>query len=408
MAGVIAMLVILAGWSLVAGRLARWNVTPAIAVVAAGIVLTAGSDPAISVDVDNHIAERVVEVALALVLFVDATESPGGLLGNEPRITLRLLMIALPLSLLLAWGLGFTLLPDQDIWVLALVAIVAVPTDLAPAVTLVRDRRVPARLRGLLNVESGLNDGVIAPLFLFCVAGAMAPEHGSPVLDALGHAVPAVLLALGVGAGVGTLGARGLTRAWGRGWTQPAALRLGVLALPLLAYTLAVAVEGNGFVAAFVAGVCFSSSARRLPSDALQLVEDTGTLVSLAVWFVFGQVVNQALVSGLSLSIIVFALLALTVVRMLPVALSLVRTDIRGRDALFLGWMGPRGLASIVFGTLAYIELEGEASVVVVKAMVVTVLASVVLHGLSAGPIAAAYGRARTAPLSRGSSGRAG
>ncbi len=395
MAAVIAMLVILIGWSLVAGRLGRFNVTPALAMVLAGMVLTAGTEPFVNVGVDNVIAERVVEVTLAVVLFIDATESPGGVLGREPRLMLRLLAIALPLGLLLAFVSGLALLPVDDVWVVALAAAVVVPTDLSPAAALIRDRRLPSRLRGLLNVESGLNDGIVAPVFVFCLAAAASPEEQESVSEALLDAVPDLLLALGAGGALGIAGARGLGWAWRRGWTEAAALRLGVLGLPLLSYVLALALGANGFVAAFVCGIAFSSGARHIPHDALQLTEDVGTLMSLAVWFVFGQVVDQALRAGIPLGTIVYGLLALTVVRVVPVVLSLVGTDVGRRDAVALGWLGPRGLASIVFGTLAYIELEGQAGVVVVEAMVVTVLASVVLHGFSAAPIAGAYGRAR-------------
>lgn len=395
MAAVIAMLAILIGWSLVAGRLGRFNVTPALAMVVAGMVLTAGSEPFVNVSVDNVIAERVVEVTLAVVLFIDATESPGGVLGREPRLMVRLLAISLPFGLLLAFVSGLALLPVDDVWVVALAAAVVVPTDLSPAAALLRDRRMPSRLRGLLNVESGLNDGIVAPVFVFCLAAAIAPEERESVVEALVNVVPDLLLALGAGAALGLAGARGLEWAWRRGWTEAAALRLGVLGLPLLSYALALALDANGFVAAFVCGIAFSSGARHIPHGALQLTEDVGTLMSLAVWFVFGQVVDQALRAGIPLGTIVYGLLALTVVRIVPVMLSLVGTDVGRRDAVALGWLGPRGLASIVFGTLAYIELEGTAGVVVVEAMVVTVLASVVLHGFSATPIAAAYGRAR-------------
>jgi len=390
---VIAMLVILLAWALVAGRLARWNVTTAIAMVAAGIVLGFGSNPIFQVDLDTKTAERGVEIALAIVLFIDATEVPKGILGPEPRLTMRLVGIALPLSLVLGWLAGLALFPGQDLWVLAVLAVIAVPTDLAPVVSIVRDKRVPARLRNLLNVEAGLNDGVVAPIFLFAVAAAETPEAGSPIGEALADAVPAILIALGVGAAVGLLGSRLLARAWGKGWTEPAALRFGVLALPLLCYTVSVALGGNGFVAAFVAGVLFNSSAHRLPEDALHLVDDAGGLLSLAVWFMFGQLVDQAFEIGFQWELALYALLALTVVRIVPVALSLIGTGISRRDSLLVGWLGPRGLASIVFGLLGFIELSRpREAAIVVQVMVIVVLASVVLHGLSAGPIAAAYG----------------
>lgn len=397
MAGVIVLLVVLLGWALVARRLARWSITTAIAMVLAGMALTAGADPVITLDLETKTVERGVEVVLAILLFIDATEVPHGILGREPRITIRLLAIGLPLSLLLAWLAGFALLPSGDAWVLALLAIIVVPVDLAPAVAIVRDRRVPRRLREIVNVEAGLNDGLVAPLFLFCVAGATAAP-GSTAAEALVEAGPAILVSLGVGAAVGVCGAQLLTNSWNHGWSEPSALRLGVLALPLLAYALAILMGGNGFVAAFLAGAFFASGARELPAGTLQLTEDVGELLALIVWFVFGKAVNEVLGGGVTVGIVVYAVLALTAVRILPILLALRGTGIGRRDAVFLGWMGPRGLASIVFGFLALIDLEGAEDTLVTKVMVVTVLLSVVLHGLSAGPIGAAYGRRRGRP----------
>ncbi|MQA72783.1 MAG: hypothetical protein GEU88_00240 [Solirubrobacterales bacterium] len=393
MIAVIAMLAILLGWALVSGRLARWNITPAVAMIAAGALLTLGSDPAVELNLDGRVAERIVEVTLAVVLFVDATEVPAGILGREPRITGRLIGIALPLSLLLAWAAGFLVLPEQGAWILALLATIVVPIDLAPVAAVVRDRRVPGRLRDLLNVEAGLNDGVISPLFFFCLAGAGADLGDRPVGDALLDAVPAALVALGVGAALGFVSARLLGWAWSRGWTRAPGLRLGVLAVPLLSYAVAGVLDGNGFVAAFVAGVLFNSSARLLPDDAVHLVEDAGSLLSLAIWFGFGQVVNEVFTDRIGLDVVVYAILALTVVRVVPVLLSLAGSGIGRRDALFLAWLGPRGQASVVFGLLAFIHLSDPEESFVLEVMTITVLLSVVLHGLSAGPLAAAYGR---------------
>ena len=169
------LLLIPLAWGLVAGRLARWSITAPIAMVAAGVALTAGSDPLYRLELDTSAIEHFVEVVLAVVLFVDATEVEGGFFGKEPKITARLLLIALPLSLVLAVAFGALTFPHANFWILAVIATVVMPTDLAPVVALVRDRRIPSRLRDLLNVESGFNDGFIAPLFLFAVAAA----HGT-------------------------------------------------------------------------------------------------------------------------------------------------------------------------------------------------------------------------------------
>lgn len=399
MFGIAFLLLIVVLWALVARRLETISITMAIALVIVGAVLTRGAHPAITISLDTHVVERGVELVLAILLFVDASEVPGAAFSRERGVLARLLLIALPLSLLIAWGAGFLLFSDRNGWLLAVLAVIVVPVDLAPAVAIVRDRRVPARLRDILNVESGLNDGMVAPVFLFALAGASA-KH-TPGIEALDNALPAILIAVGVGAAVGFAGALSLSWSWRRNWTEPSALRLGVVALPVMTYTLASGLGGNGFVAAFVAGVVFAVRGRELPGECLQLTEDTGTLLSLCVWFLFGSAVNEVLDAGVQLDAILYAVLALTVVRVVPVMLALRGTDISRRDALFLGWMGPRGLASLVFGLLAVIGLHGSASTLAAEVMVTMVLLSVLAHGASVRPIALAFARAdrRTAAV---------
>jgi sodium/hydrogen antiporter len=397
MLALVVIMALLLCWALISGRLARWSVTAPLALLIAGVLLTAGPAPVFVFDIPYEAAEPVVEVILAILLFADATEIRGGVLGREPRLTVRLLLIALPLSLVLAWLVGIVLFANLGWWLLAVLATIVMPVDLAPAVSVLRDSRIPERLRQVLNAESGLNDGIVAPVFLFCLAGATVAGEDA-LAEAAGDFLPALALAAVVGVIVGVVAARVLHRSYAADWTQPAALRLGVLALPLLAYAGAVVVGGNGFVAAFVAGVFFGPEARRLPADALHLVEDAGALTSLMLWFIFGAVVNDTVAAGsITWQIVVYAALALTVVRMLPVTISLTGTDVSGPDRLFLGWLGPRGIASLVFGLLAFVDLEGEAANVVVTVMVVTVVGSIVLHGLSTGLVGAWYGRTKRA-----------
>lgn len=391
MLGVFVLVLVVLVWALIAGRLAMLSITTAMAVVVVGMVLTAGSNPVIRINLDTKIIERGVELTLAILLFADATVVPRSILRRERRVLTRLLTIGLPLSLIIAWLAGFALFSPREAWLLAVLAIIAVPVDLAPAVAIVRDQRVPERLRDIMNVEAGLNDGVAAPLFLFCLAGATA-KH-TPAAEALKNAVPAILIAVGVGGAIGLTAAVTLGWSWRRKWTEPSALRLGVLALPVMAYTLAIPLGGNGFVAAFVAGLLFAVPDHGLPSEALQLTEDVGSLLSLCVWFVFGRAVDQVLDAGVRVEVVVYALLALTVVRIIPVLVALRGTTITRLEAIFIGWMGPRGLASLVFGLLALIELNGNPSSLTAQVMVITVLLSVILHGVTAGPIGAAFAR---------------
>lgn len=393
MLALVVIMLLLLAWALVAGRLARYSVTAPLALLVAGVVLTAGPDPVFVLDVPYDSAERIVEVILAILLFTDATEVPGGILGKEPRLTLRLLLIALPLSLLAAWLCGAVLFGGRDLWLLAVLAAVVMPLDLAPAMAFARDRRIPERLRQILNAESGLNDGLVAPIFLFCLAAATAAGRDE-LTHAASDALPSLAIALVVGAVVGAVTARILRRASTAGWTQPSALRLGVLTIPLLAYAGATVLGGNGFVAAFVAGVLFEPQAQRLPHDALHLVEDVGAMLSLALWFVFGAIVNDTIAHGaITWRVVVYAALVLTVARALPVGVSMIRTDVSLRDRVFLGLLGPRGIASLVFGLLAFIDLDGPDGDFVVAVAVVTVVASIVVHGLSAGLVTSRFGK---------------
>ncbi|MCE3552924.1 cation:proton antiporter [Pseudonocardia sp. RS11V-5] len=397
MLALVVIMLILLAWALVAGRLARFSVTMPFAMLAAGVALTAGPAPVFIFDIDFEPSEHVVEGILAILLFTDATEIPGGILGRQPRLTLRLLLIALPLSVLAAWLFGAALFGGAGFWLLLVLAAVVMPVDLAPAIAVVRDRRIPERLRQVINAESGLNDGLIAPVFLFALAGA-TPAGGEGLADAALHALPSLVMAILAGAVVGAAAARILRRAVDSGWTQSSALRIGVLALPLLAYGVAVLVGGNGFVAAFVAGVFFEPEARRLPPGTLHLVEDVGTLLSLAMWFIFGAIVNHTLGGGaITWQIVLYSLLALTVARVLPVVVALIRTDVSAKDRLVLGWAGPRGIATLVFGMLAFIELQGPEKDLVLAVTVVTIVASIVVHGLSTGVVARHYGRTAAA-----------
>jgi NhaP-type Na+/H+ or K+/H+ antiporter len=392
MSALVAVMLVFFVWALVAGRLSRWSVTAPLAMVIVGIALTAGSDPVFVINLETASAESGVEIALALLLFLDATEIQLAAFRRHRMIILRLLGIALPLSLGLAWLVGWGFFPGENFWVLAVLATVVVPVDHAPAAPAMRDQRIPASVRDSLNVESGLNDGLVAPLFLFCLAAATAGAVDDSAAAALVVALPAVLIAVLAGAGVGVLGAEVMIRAFRSGWTEPSSLRLGVLAMPLMAYGTAMLLSGNGFIAAFVAGICFGRATRRLPPDALHLTEDVSTMFTLILWFIFGQVINTTLAEDGLWVYVPYAVLALTIVRMVPVGISLIGSGVSRRDAVVLGWLGPRGLASIVFGLLAYIGLASPQNDTVANVMVATVALSVVCHGLTVRLLGAWYG----------------
>jgi NhaP-type Na+/H+ or K+/H+ antiporter len=134
--------------------------------------------------------------------------------------------------------------------------------------------------------------------------------------------------------------------------------------------------------------------------ERLQLTNDVGRLLSAGVWFVLGSLIPNVVARGISWNVLVCAVLSLTIVPLVPVALALVRSGLGTREVLFLGWIGPRGLASILFGLIAVEELHGHgltaAADSVAEVIVVTVGRSVLLHGLTAGIIAAQWPANRT------------
>ena len=160
LASVIAVALVLVAWSLLARRLERWRVTAPMFLVLAGIAVGFSTQDVLAKSLNTDTAQHVAEIILAVLLFIDATDIRGGLFGSQPRATVRVLIIALPLSLALSVALGVWLLPSLGWAVLLAIACVVVPTDFAPAASILRDERVPERVRNTLNAEAGYNDGI--------------------------------------------------------------------------------------------------------------------------------------------------------------------------------------------------------------------------------------------------------
>jgi len=248
---------------------------------------------------------------------------------------------------------------------------------------------VPARIRRLLNVESGLNDGIATPVVTVAIAGAATTEHAASTGP--GKAVAELALGLLIGAGVGGGGGWLVKVARGRGWVAEGFAGAAVLALALCSYATSVASHGNGFIAAFTAGLAFAAASGPT-TEPVPFLEETCTLLSLLVWLVFGAVAVVPALEDLSWRTVLYAVLSLTVIRMLPVALALAGARLGRPAVLFVGWFGPRGLASVVFALLALEDLGRTATRPAITVIAFTVLLSVLAHGLSAEPLARRYG----------------
>jgi sodium/hydrogen antiporter len=386
------MAVLLFGWAVVSGALARRNVTGPLVFAAAGYVIGNPDWGPLPVNVAAESVHVIAEVTLALVLFSDAVRVNIRELRRDVALPARLLGIGLPLSVIAGAIVASVLLGLP--WALGgFVGAALAPTDAALSAQVINDRRIPVRIRRALNVESGLNDGIVTPIVTVTLAIA-ATQIGVVSESAsfeFGSALRELAVGLVVGAAIGTGGASLLTVAARRGWIVEGGRRLAMLALALGAFAIALALDGNGFIAAFVGGV---AAGALLNPDAVpverssELPELGGELLALVVWFLFGATLIPIALDHVDLPMVAYAVLSLTVVRMLPVALSIIGTHIDSPTAAFIGWFGPRGLASVVFALIA-IEDLGEGSsdaAVAVGTVALTIALSVLLHGITAGP----------------------
>jgi NhaP-type Na+/H+ or K+/H+ antiporter len=308
---------------------------------------------------------------------------------------LRLLGVGLPLTLLAGWVLAVWLFPGLGLWLALLIAAALAPTDAALGVPVVTNPAVPSRIRRLITVESGLNDGIATPVVMVAIAGAASAE-GLAESEGVGGALLELLIGAAIGVAVGLGGGWLLRRARRSHWAAEDFTGIAVLALAVLSYATAVSLQGNGFVAAFCGGLAFGAVAGRRGPTELVFLEQASGLVSLLVWTAFGAVAIPIMFDRIDLTMVLYAVLSLTLVRMVPVAVATLGAGLDRNTVLFVGWFGPRGLASLIFALMALEEL-GAGADDAVAVVGLTVLLSVLAHGLTAAPLATRYGQAATA-----------
>jgi len=400
-ATIIAVAVLLLGYAAIARPLERWGVSPALFFTLGGFVLGPCTG-LLDVTPRSQDVRHLAELTLALVLFADASRISGRMLRHEFAMPTRLLGLGLPLTILAGGVAGVTMLRGVS-WNEALVlAIMLACTDAALGKAVVTDSRVPPQIRHALNVESGLNDGLCVPLLGLAVAAA------GGVAGSASHPLVQVSEELGVGvlAGIaaGLLGAAAQHRAVRRA-TPKATTQLIPLATAALAAGLAAQLGVSIFIAAFSAGLTFASLTGRVREQTVTLIDDMGHLASAVTFIVFGLVLG-GLVGAVTLPMVGYAVLSLTLVRMIPVALALIGAGARPPTVAFLGWFGPRGLASIVFAVLVMDDADLPHERLIVATAALTVVASIVAHGFSAGPLTDRYVAWRNAePAQQGAAG---
>lgn len=391
--GTVAVLfsVVVLGFAAVARGLGRVMLTAPITFVVAGAVasLVLGM-PSLEWTLQVRF---VAELALALVLFHDAARVRPRQLAGDGGLLLRVLFLAVPLSVAFGYVSAIWLFPDAPVMVALLLAAALAPTDAGLGSAMMSNEAVPVRIRRLLNLESGFNDGLVTPVVLFAIAALEGAQLHVGV--SVGHALLELGIGILVGVAVGVLG--GLLLGWSRNkdLSTPHTRALGVLGVPILAYFLAPALGGEPFISVFVAGLSFAASAAWADQEAsaLGLTEALSEPLGMAVWLVFGLAATPIMLTRIGWPEVGFAVLSLVIVRPLALGLSLLGTRLRWQTVVFVGWFGPRGLVTIIFMLLALESLQpAEIGRQVIATAALTVLLSVIAHGLTAEPLAARYG----------------
>lgn len=348
----------------------------------------------------NHLDSTIHllgEITLVVVLFTDAAQIQIRTLIKGAAIPSRLLLIGMPLTILFGAVLGSFFFKELGIWELALLGSMLAPTDAALGQAVVTSKRVPLRIRQGLSVESGLNDGIAVPLVLIFASlasiGQAMDEQMMTGIECATFASKQVVFGPLAGILVGSIGAFLMTRAIKHGWMEHSYREFAGITLAVIAFVGAGLIGGNGFIAAFVAGIVMGNSSKEVRENLYDFAEAESQLLMLTTFFLVGLVLVWEPLNHASLSVWLYAILSLTVVRMIPVAISMIGTGVQISTIGFLGWFGPRGLASVLFAVLVIEELPIPHSEEIVQIVIITVLLSVFMHGVTAAPFSKLYAK---------------
>jgi NhaP-type Na+/H+ or K+/H+ antiporter len=382
---IIAMSILV--YSIIAGKVDRLPISGPILFVLLGLLV----GPLVMNFYDLHPSAESIrtlaELALALVLFTDASKTNLRSLEHNAKLPVRLLLIGLPLTIVAGTAAGFIIFPGFSWIELAIIATMLAPTDAALGKPVVTNPKVPSRIREALNVESGLNDGISVPVLFLLIALSEAHEISDVSIQfGLGLFLKQIGIGLLVGVAVTYLGDRLIQYSLKRKWVESTWKPIIIAALAFSIFSIAQVLGGSGFIACFTGGVIYGSISKKNKGELLLAAEGTADTLSLITWFIFGSVGIAAYLPHFTWDVIIYAMISLTVVRIVPVLISLLGSGIPMRQQLFMGWFGPRGLASIVFAIMIMdIELPHQETIILTA--LCTILLSVFAHGLTAKPL---------------------
>lgn len=380
------------GYALASRKLAGSVVTGPMLFAALGLVIGPQVLGWVEIQVSHGVIHVLAEITLVVVLFTDAAEADLGALTRARSLPMRMLLIGVPLTMLFGTLAALGLFPGWTLWEAALLAAILTPTDAALGQAVTESDAVPKRIRAAINSESGLNDGLALPLVLLFAAlvGGGEPQGAAHWLILIGQQVVFGPL---IGIGLGFVGGKVIATAYERGWMNDWAEGIAAMAIALGAFALAEAVHGNGFLAAFAGGLAFGKSLGRRCRFLFEFQNTEAHMLVLVTFLVVGAMLMPAAAGHFTVACMLFALFALTIMRMLPIAISLAGLGLAREHVAFLGWFGPRGLASILFVLVILEQTRFDRNDELLAAVVLTVGLSIIAHGMSAAPWARRLGR---------------
>jgi NhaP-type Na+/H+ or K+/H+ antiporter len=372
-------------YSIFAGRFESRLFNGPLMFMLAGLLLGPAAIGVLQPNISNQVVRGLAELTLAIVLFSDAAKANLRILRQYESLPIRLLLLGLPLTVLAGWLVGSWLFPQVPVLELAILATILAPTDAALGKAVVSNPAVPAPVREGLNVESGLNDGICVPLLLLLLGLLVEVQSHAPMRMALELISEELGVGALVGVGMALLAWQLLRFSHRHHWQTPMWSQLTLPGLALLCFALAQRLGGSGFIAAFVGGLLSGYLLNKQKHDLLKASEEFASLLSVITWLIFGALVVPAYWSDFTPQVWLYALLSLTLIRMLPVFISLLGTSLDSETRLFIGWFGPRGLATVVFAVMI-MDSNLQAIDSVLATAICTVLLSVLLHGITANP----------------------
>jgi NhaP-type Na+/H+ or K+/H+ antiporter len=382
-------------FSAVAGRVERSSVTGPIIFIAFGLIAGPFGLGIMEIEVENIELRVVADLTLALVLFIDAANADLSTLRSHARIPQRMLLIGLPLCIALGVGIGMVVFPDISLFELCILATILSATDAALGKGVITNEAVPARIREGLNMESGLNDGLCVPVlfvFLALATGYGGGDEGGSLAVALELVAREIGIGLGVAVVLAVVGIKLISICGRRGWFTDVWAQIPVVTLALACFATAQTLHGSGYIAAFVGGLLFGHYAKDHTHKLVMAGEGIAELLAMLTWVIFGAAAIGQSWAGMTLDVLIYSLLSLTVIRMLPNVIALTGTGEKLETKMFLAWFGPRGLASIVFFIIVANEKLPSESVLQ-HTVVCTVTLCVIAHGLTANAWARGIGR---------------